>query len=77
MIEQALSIATSDGGTTQATVQFPSTYTLDGNQHLQVGNQNVSIDKDGQIIVHSVGLPGEFYFCNNLPLSIYFLILRF
>ena len=57
MIEQALAIATSDGGTTQATIQIPSTYSLEGN-HLQVGNQRVSIDKDGQITVHNVGLSG-------------------
>ncbi|KAL4232949.1 hypothetical protein ACF0H5_007637 [Mactra antiquata] len=59
MIEQALCISTSNGGTTQATVQFPSSYTFDGTQQLQVGNQNVSVDKGGQFIVHSVGLPGE------------------
>ncbi|XP_045196595.2 zinc finger protein 236-like [Mercenaria mercenaria] len=59
MIEQALAIATSDGGTTQATIQIPSNYSLDGNQQLQVGGQSMSIDKDGQITVHSVGLPGD------------------
>ncbi|XP_060569622.1 zinc finger protein 35-like [Ruditapes philippinarum] len=61
MIEQALAIATSDGGTAQATIQIPSNYTLDGNQQLHVGGQSVSIDKDGQITVHSVGLPGDDY----------------
>lgn len=59
MIEQALAIATSDGGTTQATIQIPSNYSLEGNQELQVGRQSVSIDKDGQITVHAVGLPGD------------------
>lgn len=59
MIEQALAIATSDGGTTQATIQIPSNYSIDGNQQLQVAGQSVSFNKDGQITVHSVSLPGE------------------
>lgn len=58
MIEQALAIATSDGGTTQATIQIPSNYSIEGNPQLQVDGQSVSFNKDGQITVHSVSLPG-------------------
>jgi len=53
MIEQALSIATSDGGTTHATIQIPSTFAVD-NQLIQVEGQGMAIDKDGQI----TSLPG-------------------
>lgn len=58
MIEQALAIATSDGGTTQATIQIPSHFTVDTQQLIQVDGQRVSIDKDGQITVGQPDIPG-------------------
>ncbi|KAK3595055.1 hypothetical protein CHS0354_002341 [Potamilus streckersoni] len=53
MIEQALAIATSDGSTSQATIQIPSSITIDG--------QQIALDSDGQvnITVEQVNIPED------------------
>ncbi|XP_046359316.2 uncharacterized protein LOC124137163 [Haliotis rufescens] len=48
MIEQALAIATSSGGTSQATIQIPSTLSVDG-KHITIDGQQIAVD-DGQHI---------------------------
>lgn len=56
-IEHALNIATTDGGTTQATIQIPSSFSVDS-QLIHVEGQGVSLDKDGQITVVQPNLTG-------------------
>ncbi|KAL3883735.1 hypothetical protein ACJMK2_029970 [Sinanodonta woodiana] len=53
MIEQALAIATSDGNTSQATIQIPSSITIDG--------QQIALDSDGRvnITVEQVNMPED------------------
>ena len=61
MIEQALAIATSDGGTSKATIQIPSSLSVDG-QQMQINGQNIILDGNtGQfnIKVEQVRLPGK------------------
>ena len=61
MIEQALAIATSDGGTSKATIQIPTSLSMDG-QHMQISGQNIILDNNtGQfnIKVEQVKLPGK------------------
>ncbi|XP_055954410.1 zinc finger protein 260 [Patella vulgata] len=48
VIEQALAIATSDGGTSQAMIQIPSTLSVDG-QHITIDGQEISVDGDGAV----------------------------
>ena len=43
MIEQALAIANSTGGTSQATIQIPTSLSLDGQQITIDGNEHVNI----------------------------------
>ncbi|KAL5010896.1 hypothetical protein ScPMuIL_013201 [Solemya velum] len=59
MIEQALAIATSTGGTSQATIQIPS-FAVDG-QHITIDGQQIAVDSSGHvnITVEEVSLPGE------------------
>ena len=47
MIEQALAIATSDGNSSKATIQIPTSMSLEGvidGQQLQINGQNVILD---------------------------------
>lgn len=67
MIEQALAIATSDGGTAQATIQIPSNFSVDSqliqsvdSNLIQLEGQGISIDKDRQITVGQPALSGEY-----------------
>ncbi|KAK7492030.1 hypothetical protein BaRGS_00016694, partial [Batillaria attramentaria] len=48
MIEQALAIATSSGGTSQATIQIPSTFAVDG-QQITIDGQQIAVDGGGQV----------------------------
>lgn len=58
MIEQALAIATSTG-MSQATLQIPSSLTVDG-QQITIDSQQIALD-NGQvnITVEQVSLPGR------------------
>ena len=65
MIEQALAIATSDGGSSKATIQIPTSLSMDG-QHMQISGQNIILDNNtGQfnIKVEQVKLPGKSVAC--------------
>lgn len=59
MIEQALAIATSTGGTSQATIQIPS-FAVDG-QHITIDGHQIAVDSSGHvnITVEEVSLPGR------------------
>ncbi|ESO92219.1 hypothetical protein LOTGIDRAFT_190955 [Lottia gigantea] len=59
VIEQALSISTSDGGTSQAMIQIPSTLSVDG-QSIMIDGQEISVDEDGAVnITFEQVLDGE------------------
>ena len=65
MIEQALAIATSDGSSSKATIQIPTSMSLEGvidGQQLQINGQSVILDLNmGQYTMkeEQVKLPGE------------------
>lgn len=44
MIEQGFSIATSNGGTSQATIQIPSSLSVDG-QHITIDGQQITVEQ--------------------------------
>ena len=44
MIEQGFSIATSNGGTSQATIHIPSTLSVDG-QHITIDGQQITVEQ--------------------------------
>ncbi|XP_052260585.1 uncharacterized protein LOC127864763 isoform X2 [Dreissena polymorpha] len=58
MIEQALAIATTNGGTTQATIQIPCNLTLDSVIHID-GQNNVEMGQDGVLNDCSANMSGE------------------
>ena len=57
MIEQALAIATSNGGTSQATIQIPSSFTVDG-QQITIDGQQIAVD-GGQVNITVEHVPGQ------------------
>ncbi|KAH3898091.1 hypothetical protein DPMN_022290 [Dreissena polymorpha] len=58
MIEQALAIATTNGGTTQATIQIPCNLTLDSVIHID-GQNNVEMGQDGVLNDCSANMSGR------------------
>lgn len=58
MIEQALAIATSNGGTSQATIQIPSSFAVDG-QQIMIDGQQIAVD-GGQVNITVEHVPGKF-----------------
>ncbi|KAK7107938.1 uncharacterized protein [Littorina saxatilis] len=57
MIEQALAIATSNGGTSQATIQIPSSFAVDG-QQIMIDGQQIAVD-GGQVNITVEHVPEE------------------